>query len=328
MGFAKAIKRDAKGRVAFVGPSGSGKSYTMLMLARTLAGPTGKIAAIDTEHGSLSKYADLFEFDCDEPSITSVDYFLKQLDAAERGGYAVFCCDSLSHFWIGPGGALEFVDEKNKASGNRDTFSGWKAFRPHERAMVDRMIASPCHIIVTMRTQTEYVEEINERGKKVRRKIGLKPIQRDGLEYEFDLVGSMDEDNTLVVDKTRVMLANGTAPYTGKAFAKPTAKDFAPFIEWLKGTKTDTANRSTEQPPSEFITPPQYAELRAEAHDHGCVLSQILSAYGVERGSQLKGDDLSKIRERIRNRDAAFMPATQPAREDQKAIPHTTALAA
>ena len=36
------------------------------MLARALAGPAGKIAAIDTEHGSLSKYADIFDFDYDD----------------------------------------------------------------------------------------------------------------------------------------------------------------------------------------------------------------------------------------------------------------------
>jgi polynucleotide 5'-kinase involved in rRNA processing len=60
--FKKAIKYAAKGRVALVGPSGSGKSYSMVILAKALA-KGGKIAAIDTEHGSLSKYADVFDFD-------------------------------------------------------------------------------------------------------------------------------------------------------------------------------------------------------------------------------------------------------------------------
>lgn len=307
VGFAKAVKRDAKGRVALVGPSGSGKSYTMLLLARFLAGPSGKIAAIDTEHGSLSKYADLFDFDGDEPTITSADYFIKQLDAAEKAGYAVFCCDSLSHFWMGAGGALEFVDEKAKVGGRGDSFAGWKAFRPHERAMVDRMIASPCHVICTMRTQTEYVEETNERGKKVRRKIGLKPVQRDGLEYEFDLVGSMDEDNTLVIDKSRVMLPDGRSPYTGKAFTKPAVKDFIAFGEWLKGAAPAPAV------PSEFIDANQWANIKAEAEGYGCQISRILAYLHVERGSQIKAADYEDIRKRMRGRDPAFMPqATVP----------------
>lgn len=240
--FQKAIKYDAKGRVALTGPAGSGKSYTMLTLARVLAGPNGKIAAIDTEHGSLSKYADLFGFDVLEMDHCSVPDWLRALSAAEKEGYAVFCTDSLSHFWMGKGGALEFVDERAKVSGRHDSFAAWKEFRPHEREMVDRMIASPCHIICTMRTQTEYVEDVNEKGKKVRRKVGLKPVQRDGLEYEFDLVGAMDEDNVLIIDKSRVILPDGRAPYTGKAFKKPNAETFEPFAEWLHGANNAPAS--------------------------------------------------------------------------------------
>ena len=58
--FRRAVKRDAKIRFAICGPSGSGKTYTLLRLATELGGP---VALIDTERGSASKYADLFEFD-------------------------------------------------------------------------------------------------------------------------------------------------------------------------------------------------------------------------------------------------------------------------
>jgi hypothetical protein len=82
--FAKAVKYAAKGRTALVGPAGSGKSFTMLMLARALAGPTGKIAAIDTEHGSLSKYADVFDFDVLELGSFTPESFITTLHAARR----------------------------------------------------------------------------------------------------------------------------------------------------------------------------------------------------------------------------------------------------
>src|SRR5215472_6056307 len=58
--FRKAIKYDAKLRFAVCGPAGSGKTYTLLRLAMELGGP---VALVDTERGSASKYADLFEFD-------------------------------------------------------------------------------------------------------------------------------------------------------------------------------------------------------------------------------------------------------------------------
>ena len=246
--FTKAVKHEARGRVALIGPAGSGKSFTMLTLARELAGPDGKIAAVDTEHGSLSKYADQFEFDVIELGAFTASHFLEALTAAEQGGYAVFCCDSLSHFWMGKDGALEFVDASAKRSGRGDSFQGWKEFRPYEREMTDRMIASPCHIICTMRTKNEYVEEVNERGKKVRRKIGLAPVQRDGLEYEFDLVGSMDDENVFITDKTRC------SAYAGKAIKKPAGKDFADFKKWLSGAKQEAKPTAEPSTPAEGQT--------------------------------------------------------------------------
>jgi energy-coupling factor transporter ATP-binding protein EcfA2 len=231
-GFKKAVKYEAKGRVAFIGPAGSGKSYTALKLARALAGPTGKIAAADTEHGSLSKYADLFDFDVCELSSYSPTAFIGTLREAEKGGYSVFITDSLSHFWVGKDGALEFVDMAAKRY--KDNMGGWKEFRPHEREMVDAMISSPMHIIVTMRTKTEYVEDVNQHtGKKMRRKVGLAPVQREGLEYEFDLVAYMDDENTMIVDKTRC------SAYSGKALTRPGEKEFSAFIDWLKGAPLD-----------------------------------------------------------------------------------------
>lgn len=301
--FQKAVKRDARGRVALIGPAGSGKSYTMLKLARQLAGPEGRIAAIDTEHGSLSKYADAFDFDVLEMESFSPTNFLAALEAAEHGGYAVFCVDSLSHFWVGRDGALEFVDMASKR--HRDHMGGWKDFRPQERAMVDRMIASPCHILVTMRTKNDYVEELNPAtGKMQRRKVGLAPVQREGLEYEFDLVGYMDEDNTLIVDKTRC------PAYTGKTLAKPTDKEFVPFCEWLKGAvpaatartpvqdRPSAASSSPGEPPS---APPVQPEEIPEAVQQmwrrmsnlsgicevfGDLKKDLLEALGEERGSK------------------------------------------
>lgn len=248
-GFRKAVKFGAKARVALIGVAGSGKSYTMLVLARALAGPTGKIACIDTEHGSLSKYAHTplcpsdcadphhFTFEVDEPDSYSTDYLLAQLTFAEQNGYAVFCVDSLSHFWMGKDGALEFADNAGKRS--RDRMEGWKIFRPHERAMVDRFLASPCHVIATMRTKTDYEEQIVD-GKKKRVKIGLAPVQRDGLEYEFDLVGSMDDENNLLVDKTRCPVYSEERL---RVASKPNAEYFRPFIAWLAGAERPAVNK-------------------------------------------------------------------------------------
>ena len=235
--FTKAVKRDARARVAIVGPPGSGKSYTSLVLGRLLAGPKGKIAAVDTEKGSLSKYADVFDFDVLPLDSYSHQNFIGAHNAAEEAGYDVFITDSLSHFWMGKDGALEFVDMATKR--HSDKMGGWKDFRPNERQMVDVMTGSKMHVIATMRTKTEYVEQTDERGKKKRVKIGLMPVQREGLEYEFDLVAYMDEENTFIIDKTRCSF------YKKKAITEPKASDFKPFLEWLAGEKAEAPTQTT-----------------------------------------------------------------------------------
>lgn len=266
--FKKAVKFDAKGRIALIGPAGSGKSMTALRAARLLAGPDGRVAAIDSEHGSLSKYAVspgeqpdnlfTFDFDVNEFDTFSLNNWMAAHDAAEAAGYSVFITDSLSHFWMGPGGALEFVDaalnsaKRRSSSGRADDMVGWKEFRPHERAMVDRMIASKMHIICTMRTKTEY-QMVEKNGRSVRQKVGLAPVQREGLDYEFDLVCTLDDENSLFTDKTRCPY------YGGKVIQKPAGKDFEPFRDWLKGVSREQQPKAQAQQPKPAASAPAAA---------------------------------------------------------------------
>lgn len=293
--FSKAVKYDARGRVALIGPAGGGKSYTALLLARCLAGPAGKIAAIDTEHGSLSKYADLFDFDVMELESFSPQSFIAALHAAEDAGYAVFLCDSLSHFWTGKDGAFDFVDMAQKR--HKDQQGGWKDFRPHERGMVDDMIASPCHVICTLRTKNAYQEQTDDKGKVKRVKVGLAPVQRDGLEYEFDLVGYLDEDNTFAVDKTRC------PAYAQKAYTKPGPKEFAPFVDWLKGAAREPR---MQPPPPRTIDTGGHPNGTQAAANH--VAEQKLASGNVTAAAPLKapwttlvqaGTMFAAVRERV-----------------------------
>jgi hypothetical protein len=205
--FAPASKAARKARIALAGPTGGGKTMTALILATNLA---DRVAVIDTERGSASLYsgASGFTFDVLEMHTYDPRDLVKALAAAGAAGYGAVVVDSLSHFWEGTGGMLEQVDSAAKrAVGN--SFGGWKEARPMERAMIDALLAYPGHVIVTMRTKTEYVVEKDERGKQVPRKIGLKPVQRDGIEYEFDIVGDLDIENTLVITKTRLSALAG-----------------------------------------------------------------------------------------------------------------------
>lgn len=209
--FKRATKSQAKLRAALMGPSGSGKTYTALSVASAF----GSVAVIDTEHGSASKYGDLFTFDVLELTRYHPQEYIDAITAAgQAGSYDVLVIDSLSHAWSGSGGVLELVDQAAKRSDAKNTFAAWRDATPLHNQFVEALLAAPMHLIVTMRSKTEYVLERDERGKMTPRKVGLAPIQREGMEYEFDVVAELDMQNTLQVTKTRIPKLTGRVIHT------------------------------------------------------------------------------------------------------------------
>lgn len=208
MPFQKATKTQSRGRVALIGPAGSGKTMTALQVAEVLAAG-GRIAVVDTEHGSASKYADVFDFDTLELDSFSPRTYTDAIHEAEAAGYAVLVIDSLSHAWMGKDGALEQVDRAAKRSQSGNSYTAWRDVTPMHNDMVEAIVGARMHVIATMRSKMEYVQEKDDKGKTVIRKVGLQPVQRDGLEYEFDVVADIDQDHTLIVGKTRCPALDG-----------------------------------------------------------------------------------------------------------------------
>lgn len=150
-----------------------------------------------------------------------------------QGGYDVMVIDSWSHAWEGAGGVLDLVDKK-KGSGN--DFTAWKDVTPLHRQMVDTVLGSPCDVFVTMRVKMEYVLETNDKGKQVPRRVGLKPIQREGMEYEFDIVSDIDQTHTLTVSGSRCHGVEGMVVVT------PGATLVRPVYDWLTTGEATPAN--------------------------------------------------------------------------------------
>ena len=98
--FKKATKKRARARIALVGPSGSGKTYSSLAIGKHLA-PGGKIAVIDTERGSASKYAgDAADFDALELEVFAPEEYVSAIqDAADECAIIDVCLlASLGYF--------------------------------------------------------------------------------------------------------------------------------------------------------------------------------------------------------------------------------------
>src|SRR5260370_23411275 len=270
--FRKALKHGAKLRLAICGPSGSGKTYTLLKLATELGGP---IAVVDTERGSASKYADLFEFDVMELGSYNPLNLIEIIDAAAKAGYPVLCIDSLSHFWMGKDGELDQVDRAARRMQTPNSFAAWKHVTPIHNQLIDKITSAPIHILVSLRSKTEWILDREDRtGKTAPRKVGLAPVMRDGIEYEFDVCGDMDQENTLLITKTRCSkLAGGIFPKLGKELTDM-------LKEWLGGVATQDHEPQPSRP-----GPVTRAETKAAGWANGASGLQTASAIPQELAS-------------------------------------------
>lgn len=204
MEIRKAERKKAKLRLGIAAPSGAGKTYGALLLAFGLG---GKVGLIDTEHGSGDLYAHLGDYDIISIEAPyTVQKYLQAIKAFEAAGYSTIIIDSLSHAWAGDGGLL---DKQGKIAGNGNGYAAWRTVTPEHNSLVTAMLSSPCHIIATVRSKQDYVQEKDQNNKTVIRKVGLAPVQRDGLEYEFSVMLNIDEQHITSASKDRTSLFDG-----------------------------------------------------------------------------------------------------------------------
>jgi hypothetical protein len=205
----KATRAAVKIKIFLSGPSGSGKTDGALALARNFAGPTARICVIDTERESASYYADRYEFDTlalDAPYHT--DRYIEALRLAVEAGYDVVIIDSLTHQWSGVGGILERKEQLDSRP-NSNSFTNWAKFTPETERFRNALLEAPVHLIACCRAKQEYVLGDGGSGKRKVEKMGLKPEQRDGLEYEFGVALQLQMDHRAEATKDRTGVFEG-----------------------------------------------------------------------------------------------------------------------
>ncbi len=252
MKFTKAVRKRAKLRLALTGPSGSGKTYGALMLAKGLG---GRIAVIDTEHGSASLYSHLCDFDALELEPPySPERYIQAIKAAEDAGYDVIVIDSTTHEWSGSGGCLEINEQTAQARFRGNTWSAWNDTTPRHRAFIDAMLQADAHIIATGRSKTE-TAQTEDGGRKKVVKLGMKTEQRDGFEYEFTCVLDITHaGHYATASKDRTGLFAGDVQPISEATGRMLA-------DWL----ASGAEPTPLPPPGEVLTDARKAELEEMA---------------------------------------------------------------
>jgi hypothetical protein len=213
MQLRKSQKQFTKIRMALQAPSGGGKTFSSLQIAYGLCNDWSKVAIIDTEAGSADLYSSLGKYNVlplDNPH--SPENYIKAIELCEDAGMEVIVIDSTSHLWE------YLLDYHSNMAGN--SFTNWAKINPMMKAFIDKILSSKCHIICTMRTKQDYV--LNQKdGKFIPEKVGLKSVQRDGIEYEFTIVLDIDIKHNATSSKDRTNLfmdkpAFKITPDTGK----------------------------------------------------------------------------------------------------------------
>ena len=274
--FHKAERKKGKLRLGLAGPAGAGKTYSALLLA---FGMGGRIAMIDTERGSGELYSHLGDYDC--CTITPPFEPKKYVEAirdAEKMGYEIVIIDSLTHAWAGQGGLLDIHGHISDKGGN--TWAAWRRVTPQHNELVDALLQSSCHIIATMRSKMEYAQS-EESGKKTVKKLGMSPIQRDGMEYEFTVFMDIDLNHSASSTKDR------TTMFDGKFFT-PSKETGIMLMAWLNSpaTEEESAHPSITAQPTE---PQEQAQKTAAATQQPATVTPTPTETQPPAATTLKG---------------------------------------
>ncbi|MGE8433087.1 AAA family ATPase [Chryseobacterium joostei] len=225
-------RKRAKIKMALQGSAGSGKTYSSLLLAHGLTRDDfSKIAIIDTENGSADLYAHLGNYNVLslKPPFTPQKY-VEAIEVCEKAGIEVVILDSISHCWD------YLLDYHSSLAGN--SFTNWAKIKPLEKLFMDKILQSSVHIIATMRTKQDYV--LNQKdGKFIPEKVGLKAVQRDGVDFEFTLVFDIDIKHFAISSKDR------TGLFMDKPEFKISTETGKKILDWCNSGVAETATIAT-----------------------------------------------------------------------------------
>lgn len=223
--IAVAARPKMHGRAMLSGPSGAGKTWTALSMAKVLAdGDLSRVLVIDTEKESALTYADVFPGFHHLPWRPPFDPTeLTEAFVGLGDRFAVVITDSFTHFWRGQGGTLDIADGK---------FGGWKAARPVQERLTDAVLEANAHMILCVRSKMEYLAEGGSGGvKQTVTKLGLAPVQDDQLVYEMNVAFDIDLEHRITVTKSRTPAVPVGRMYPA-GLERKAAEDYA---DWLAG---------------------------------------------------------------------------------------------
>jgi hypothetical protein len=205
----KAKRSNIPLKLGIRGASGSGKTFSSILLAKGLMGDLETTCVLDTENESANLYEELGGYSVMPfPPPFKPQRYVKAIEYIEEQGFKCLIIDSTSHEWMGQGGCL---DIHSKIGGN--SYTAWNKVTPMHDEFIQSILQSKMHIICNMRAKEDYVLSENSKGKMVPEKMGTKSLQRDGFEYELTCNFNIDATHNCTMSKDRTNLFNDGVPF-------------------------------------------------------------------------------------------------------------------
>lgn len=275
--FRIAERKRSKIRIALMGVSGSGKTLSALKLAFGLG---GNVAFIDTENHSADLYSHLGKYMTTQIHAPfKPQKYITAIKAAEKLGFTTIIVDSLSHAWAGEGGLLDQksdLDSNNKSNG----YFNWKPITPQHTKLIEAILHCRSHLIVGIRKKQAYIVE-EQNGKQIPKKIGLAPIQREGIEYEFTTVFNIEQNHfaTVSTDKTGL--------FNDQSFIIDETTSYQ-LVQWLNEAKEP-----------DTIKEHQIHELNFQLTDCNIPYSRFYEMFGIGKLADLESSRYMEAMEQI-----------------------------
>jgi hypothetical protein len=246
--------------VSLTGGTNSGKTFSSLRMARGIAGPTGKIAVLDTEGGRTLHLKDEFRFDANvmDPPFRP-QRFAEAAKDAEEAGYAALLIDSFSMEWAGLGGVLDWQSEELQRMAGDDyrkqervKMASWIKPKSAHKAMVYSFLQRRIPIIFSIRGEESVKPgEPGEKPQKI-----FKPICNSQFPYEVTVSFRLESDRKGYIDLSdpKSYKMEGAHQAIFKSGDRISEEHGAALAEWAKGSKPimrapETIAASSEEPP-------------------------------------------------------------------------------
>jgi len=227
-------------KVAVQGQAGSGKSYTLALIAAGLyerIGSKKPIVIFDTERSA--KFLRPFFAERGIPVLLkdsrSLSDLIDSMDYCAAGNAEILLIDSITHVYEG------FLQAYQQKKGrNRIEFQDWGFLKPTwKREFSDRLVLIRAHVGFSGREGYTYSYEVNEEtGKRELIKDGVRMKVEGETAYEPDVLIRMERYERLLgpnkeVWREATVIKDRADLIDGKVFRDPTYEDFKPVVEFL-----------------------------------------------------------------------------------------------